>query len=234
MEPIWDLHTGYEDLVAFREAYDDSQSFGAGYVAPRLQALYDATGEQKLQIYEQWCQGYDEEILSELGYIAPVKAGEVFASHVYDRNSYILDAACGTGLVGLQLSEYGYINVDGLDFSLGMLERSTKKVVYKRFIHKDIAKPIGLDQRYDAAICVGLFGFGMPGIDSLAHLMASVKTGGVAVVTVNALAWAELGLAEEVRRLGDAAGFLVEKIVDQAYIRNGKIRSNTLVIRRIG
>ena len=233
MERFWDLHTGYEHLVAFREEYDDSQSFGEGYVAPRLQALYDATGDQKHQIYEKWCQDYDEEMLSELGYIAPLKAGEVFASHYYDRNGYILDAACGTGLVGLQLSEYGYVNVDGLDFSVGMLERSTKKVVYKRFIHKDIAKPLGLDQRYDAAICVGLFGFGAPNLDSLANLMASVKTGGIAVVTVNALAWAELNLAEAVSSLGLVAGFVVEKVVDQAYIRNGKIRSNTLVIRRI-
>jgi len=43
----------------------------------------------------------------------------------------VLDYACGTGLVGQYLSEYGIKNIDGVDISPNMLEEASEKCVYR-------------------------------------------------------------------------------------------------------
>ena len=37
---------------------------------------------------------------------------------------------CGTGLVGMELAKKGYINIDGIDASPGMLEYAREKKAY--------------------------------------------------------------------------------------------------------
>ena len=39
-----------------------------------------------------------------------------------NKNFKILDAGCGTGLVGIELKKYGYSNIEGVDFSQSMLD----------------------------------------------------------------------------------------------------------------
>ena len=41
----------------------------------------------------------------------------------------ILDLAAGTGLLGAEIGRHGYVNVDGLDCSLGMLGKARSQVV---------------------------------------------------------------------------------------------------------
>ena len=54
-------------------------------------------------------------------YTAPQETVSVMKKYVFNKNSKILDAGCGTGLVGIELKKYGYTNIEGVDFSQNML-----------------------------------------------------------------------------------------------------------------
>ena len=52
------------------------------------------------------------------------------------RSVSILDLACGTGLLGGEVIKHGYVNLDGLDASLQMLNQARKKNIFKLVIFK--------------------------------------------------------------------------------------------------
>ena len=72
----------------------------------------------------------------------------------------ILDVACGTGVVGQELKDAGYDQVDGLDPSQGYLNGAMAKGifrrVYKAFIDPDTPTSIP-DCSYDAILCCAGF-----------------------------------------------------------------------------
>ena len=92
----------------------------------------------------------------------------------------ILDAGCGTGIIGEKLQEYGYTNVDGLDISPEMLKIAEKKGLYKKTYCEPLAKdhklPI-LDGEYDSLICVGTITPNHVKADALDEILRLVKTG---------------------------------------------------------
>ena len=96
----------------------------------------------------------------EKGYVAHETATKVFVEQLGpDTESMrILDAGCGTGIIGEHLRDYGFTNVDGLDPSEKMLDVAIEKGVYQKTycdgLMKDHRLPI-LDGEYDALICVG-------------------------------------------------------------------------------
>ena len=228
------MRTGYQHLYDAREGFEESDAVAQAPIHPKLKELYAADAERKREIYNAWAMDYDQQILAELGYVAAREAVELFVRHFREYNGLILDAACGTGLAGLELSEFGFPYVEGMDLSLNMLERSTKKVVYKRFIERDVNEPLGLDGRYHGIVCAGLFGYGDPGLHCLTHLVQALKPEGICVATVNAMAWDELGLENQLMELSAQGRFVVEKIKTQPYIRLGDIKSQTIVVKNKG
>ena len=82
-------------------------------------------------IYDDWSQHYDDHLLTEFGYISPDVAAAELARHLQQHDLEIIDFGCGTGLVGVALSEQGFVNVDGVDISTGMLEQARSKQVYR-------------------------------------------------------------------------------------------------------
>ena len=111
---------------------------------------------------------------------------------VGDFESKILDAGCGTGLVGSSLSTLGYINLDGLDFSLDMLKVAREKRVYKNLIQADLNKKLKFDDAiYDAIICCGTFTRGHVGPDVLIELMRILKKRAPLACTINSSVWIE-------------------------------------------
>ena len=72
----------------------------------------------------------------------------------------ILDVACGTGVVGKELREAGYNNIDGLDPSEGYLQevvaQGTFRKVFRAFIDPEKPTEIPADT-YDALLCCAGF-----------------------------------------------------------------------------
>ena len=84
--------------------------------------VYDVDGPEAAQnAYNDWAAGYDADNVGK-GYRIPWLAAAFFARHVPLGSGPILDAGCGTGLVGEALSILGYDNVVGVDLSPEMLK----------------------------------------------------------------------------------------------------------------
>ena len=86
--------------------------------------------------------------------------GQQFIRLGLERDVEILDVACGTGVVGRELREAGYSNVDGLDPSQGYLNGAMAKGIFRKvfraYIDPEIPTEIP-DNTYDALLCCAGF-----------------------------------------------------------------------------
>lgn len=159
----------------------DNDHINIAYSNPSTSALMD--------MYAAWARDYDRETVSGHGYAAPQDAVTGFADIVADKKARILDIGCGTGLVGVLLAARGYSHIDGADLSEEMRAVAAEHGVYRDLFRLDMTDDYNISNRYDAAICVGVFGFGPPHIEHLHHIMGAVKTGAPVVLTVNSAGW---------------------------------------------
>jgi SAM-dependent methyltransferase len=109
-----------------------------------------------------------------------------------DRQARILDAGCGTGLVGRRLQQAGYRQIHGSDYSKKMLDEARSSGAYVSLVQHDLTRPVETEELYDAAIAVGVFAFSLPSAEHLVNITCSLQPGGVALVTVNGKAWHEV------------------------------------------
>ena len=156
----------------------------------RLSNVYQTDGD-KQDIFDQWAETYDNDLVNELGYVADVETCRVLESLITDKNARILDAGCGTGLVGQRLKRVGFHDLHGRDYSHKMLEKAEETGAYQTLQQHDLTLPIETEQAYDVAIAVGLFGFNEPSARHLINITCALKPSGLAFVTVNGKAWRE-------------------------------------------
>ena len=78
--------------------------------------LTASTTEELMGIYDNWAQGYETQLLDEWGYTSPQTAVKLLASAMQLDEVHVLDAGCGTGLVGLALSEAGVAYLTVFDY----------------------------------------------------------------------------------------------------------------------
>jgi len=98
----------------------------------------------------------------------------------------VLDYACGTGLVGQYLSEYGCKKIDGLDISANMLEQASNKCVYRDLTQHTLGEdPDALPQRFknqhDFVTCSGLINNNHQDYLIFEEMLLSCKKGGYVI-----------------------------------------------------
>jgi len=66
------------------------------------------TPEELLKYYKDWTinNKYNKDMV-DWNYTAPQETVSVLKKYVFNKNFRILDAGCGTGLVGIELKKYG-------------------------------------------------------------------------------------------------------------------------------
>ena len=156
----------------------------------RLSRVYDNPGD-KQALFDDWAPTYDNDLVNEMGYVADAEACRRLEALVRDRQARILDAGCGTGLVGRRLQQAGYKEIHGSDYSQKMLDEAHASGAYRRLQQHDLTHPVETDQLYDAAIVVGVFAFSVPSAEHLVNITCSLTPEGIALVTVNGKAWSE-------------------------------------------
>ena len=110
-------------------------------------------------VYDEWANKYDHDNDATLGTISQPKTVEIL-SLVLEKHAKILDAGCGTGLVGSELAKQGYDTFDGIDLSAEML-RHAKTRGYEKLFQYSLNDPLPIsDGEYDAVISAGLFTHG--------------------------------------------------------------------------
>jgi len=154
--------------------------------------LNAANKDELKEVYSDWADAYDHDLIDEMGYVAPAITVNEFQSRLQDTQITILDAGCGTGLVGALLNEKGYQVIDGLDFSPQMLEKAKGKQVYRDLIQADLTASLNLsDNQYDAVISVGTFTSAHVGPGAFNELLRITKPGGYICFTVRESSWEE-------------------------------------------
>ncbi len=196
----------------------------------RLSDLY-TSDENKLEKYDNWANEYESDLVDEMDYVAHIDAARIFSEIVTDKNCRILDVACGTGLVGEELRRFGYLRIDGTDFSGEMLKVSEQRNIYQQLFQHDFTGPLKIPGQYDAVICVGMFSFSIPKITAMIHVIRAAKPDSYCVITVNGAAWRELKLGEQVEQESIKYGFTIERIVEAGYIQREGIDARVLIIR---
>ena len=134
------------------------------------------TSEELLKYYQDWTDNnqYNKDMV-DWNYIAPKETVSILKKYVFNKNSKILDAGCGTGLVGIELKKYGNSNIEGVDFSQNMLDLVPQSI-YKKIEKIDLNKALKFkDNIYDVIMCVGTFTYGHVKPQTLDELIRITK-----------------------------------------------------------
>jgi len=199
----------------------------------RLSKVYENDGN-KQELFDNWASTYDHDLVDDLGYVADAEACRQFVSLITDRQARILDAGCGTGLVGRRLRQAGYTNIHGSDYSVKMLDQARATGAYQSLKQHDLTLPVKAHQLYDAAIAVGVFAFSVPSAEHIVNITRSLKVGGIAIVTVNGKAWKEVDW--ESKLVGFSKNFPDAQLTDVQtikYLTTDGIDGRLLTLERI-
>lgn len=152
--------------------------------------LRAANLDELAEVYSDWAGSYDADLVGEMGYNAPVAAAELLHAELGAAESCILDAGCGTGLVGEALFQRGHQHITGIDYSTDMLEQARRKNVYVSLMQVDLTGPLEIDDdQYDAVVCVGTLTLGHVGPGALDEMVRVTVPGGYLCFTVREEAW---------------------------------------------
>ncbi len=167
----------------------------------RLARIYESQGAAELaERYDEWAAEYDAD-LAELQYTAPV-AGAEGCHRWAGSGAAVLDAGCGTGLVGRRLHELGVGRLVGFDLSAAMLGVAASLGIYDELAQGSLLEPLPFAARsFDAVVSVGVFTFGHVGPEALLPLVGLVRGGGHVTMTFRDDVMRDMGFAAEVERL---------------------------------
>jgi SAM-dependent methyltransferase len=153
---------------------------------PYLSRAYGLRGPDDARaLYDEWAEHYDTDLTdASQDYVAPRLAADTVV-RVAGTGVTVLDAGCGTGLVGAALAERGVGVLDGVDVSPGMLERARATGAYRSLEPADLTWPLPTPgHSYDVVVCVGTLTHGHVGPDALTEFLRVTRPGGHVVATV--------------------------------------------------
>lgn len=173
-----------------------------------LDQVYGASSPEEIRaIYQDWAARYDEENLKK-GFHLPTLGAGLLARHLPKGAGAgagpVLDAGCGTGLVGLALSIFGVDALEGMDLSEAMLEVAGTRGVYAKLTAQELGKPLDEpDGRFAGACCFGSFGPGHAPPETLDELVRVVRPGGPIAFNVVAGTYVDQGFEAKMAALSE-------------------------------
>ena len=177
------------------------------------------TSEELLKYYQDWTDNnqYNKDMV-DWNYTAPKETVSILKKYVFNKNSKILDAGCGTGLVGIELKKYGYSNIEGVDFSQNMLDLVPQSI-YKKIEKINLNKALKFkDNIYDVIMCVGTFTYGHVKPQALDELIRIIKNNGFICFTINEGIYEEYGFDNKIKELSNNKSWDVKEFFKSDYI----------------
>jgi len=182
--------------------------------------------EELLKYYQDWTDNnkYNKDMV-DWNYTAPQETVSVLKKYALDKNSKILDAGCGTGLVGIELKKYDYSNIEGVDFSQSMLDLVPKNI-YKKIEKIDLNKPLKFKNNiYDIVMCVGTFTYGHVKTHALDEIIRITKNKGLICFTVNEGIYEEYGFDKKIKELTNNKLWNIKEFFKSNYITNKDVEA---------
>lgn len=196
----------------------------------RLHWIYSASSPDELrQRYDEWAGDYDAD-LDGMAWAAPQAAAARCAAFLADGGE-VLDAGCGTGLVGLSLRGLGVDRIVGFDLSVAMLARAAATGAYAELHEGSLLGELPFAAgRFAAAVSVGVFTHGHVGPEAFAGLARVVRPGGHVTMTFRDDAVDALGYGAEADRLEQVGVWtLVERTDPAPLILDGDVGADMCV-----
>lgn len=193
---------------------------------PQLwKATYEAeTADELADAYRQWACLYDHDTCQTMGYVGPQTAAAMLDRHLDSREGRVLDAGCGTGLVGEILNRMGYARVDGMDYSSDMLLEAKKKGVYRRLLQDDMNDRLAIgDDTYDATICVGTFTYAHVGPQAFNELARITRPGGIICFTIRDGAYQDYDYRSKMLRMEARDDWELQELHECDYLTEEKV-----------
>ncbi len=153
-------------------------------------------------LYDDWSKNdkYNQDMI-DWKYSGPKEVVSAFLPHAPNKGIKILDAGCGSGLVGEELSKEGYSIIHGADIAAKLMN-SIPAGIYQALHNVDLNKPINFtDDFFDAVLCVGTFTFGHVKAKALSEFTRIVKSGGIIGFTINEGVFLDHGFKSELDHL---------------------------------
>ena len=175
--------------------------------------------EELLKYYQDWTDNnkYNKDMV-DWNYTAPQETVSVLRKYALKKNSRILDAGCGTGLVGIELKKYGYLNIEGVDFSQSMLDLVPQNI-YQKIEKIDLNKPLKFKHNiYDVVMCVGTFTYGHVKPHALDEIIRITKNKGLVCFTINEGIYEEYGFDKKIKELTNNKLWNVKEFFKSNYI----------------
>lgn len=138
--------------------------------------------------YARWAGDYDDDVATH-GYGLPAMMAQTAAAVIpaaRRSEALVLDAGCGTGLVGVALTAVGFGTIDGVDLSPEMIEQARARSVYRRLrAPVDLTEPPPSDLRggYDLVTVGGVFTVGHVPPEALETMSRYARPGGLLVAS---------------------------------------------------
>lgn len=145
----------------------------------RLERVYAASDREELASgYAAWARDYDADVMA-MGYQSPNMVAAMVTRHVPPPGRTLLDAGCGTGLLGVMLKPFGYVPLIGIDMSEDMLAAARARRCYDGLRRMVMGEPLDFpDGAFGAAVASGVFTAGHAPASSFEELARVVRPGG--------------------------------------------------------
>lgn len=196
-------------------------------------ATYEAENLEELnEAYRHWASAYDRDTCQQMGYVGPQVAAAMLDRHLPTADCRILDAGCGTGLVGQVLNDMGYDRIEAMDCSPDMLREAENKDVYRRVFPADMSRALDLpSDAYDAAICVGTFTYAHVRAEAFEELVRVTRPGGYVCFTIRDGAYQEYGYRDKMLAMEADGVWTLEEMREADYLVKEEVTARFFTYR---
>ncbi|MEM7081150.1 MAG: methyltransferase domain-containing protein [Pseudomonadota bacterium] len=194
--------------VVKTEASSDGESMMTDHERIKKALMLNLENDRINRFYNEWSEDYDADVTDER-YAGPITIADM-AARLYPTatssdkthpetvdTARVLDAGCGTGLVGVALHQVGFRRLTGVDLSQNMVDLAARTNVYETLcgdidltqnISTQVSTATGLpteqSDQFDLTVCVGVFTLGHVPVNVLDSLLSITRPGGLVLATV--------------------------------------------------
>lgn len=160
-----------------------------------------ARSGQTKQLYKDWAETYDEDIM-ENGYSSPLRTAQALVACGAQLDAPVLDIGCGTGLSGLFMKDVGFTDLHGSDFSPEMLAEANEKGIYSVLHQADLRDPFEfVNETFPTIAAIGVLTPGHAGSEIIETVIALLPVGGLFGFSMNDHTLEDPSYNDEIERM---------------------------------